>query len=232
MNPTLAIVALTAVDTLPDGRRTGYWLAEAAYPWIALRDAGWTVLPVSTCTGRPPCHGIDRSDPVQRRFMDDPEVRRALEDTRRPEFYDAADVGAVVFAGGLGAMWDLAGDAELAALTGEVWARGGVVAACCHGAAGFLNVTTPDGGPLVAGHDVTAISNEEEWLLGPDRALPFLLADQLAAQGGRYSAGPPFKPHVVSDGRLLTGQNPASVPRLSRMLVGAGLAVRELEEVD
>ncbi|MFI6505512.1 type 1 glutamine amidotransferase domain-containing protein [Nonomuraea typhae] len=216
MARTLAVVVLTGLHKLPSGVKAGFWLPDAAYTWLALHSAGWRVVAVSTREGRPAQQGVDRSDPVQRGFLGDPGILRALEETARPESLDADRVGVLVFAGGVGALWDLPGDRCLAELTGHVVSGGGWVAACCQGVAALLNVRLPNGAPFVKERRLTAFSQHEEQILGIRG--PLQLQKELAGLGARYSSNEPFRPHVVRDGRLITGQNPASLPKLSRLL--------------
>jgi putative intracellular protease/amidase len=186
-----------------------------------LTEAGWRVVVISTREGEPEPGGVDRSDPVQRRFLTDEGVRERLTQTRRAEFYSPDDFGLVVYAGGGGALLDLPGDTALAEFTGEVVATGGVIAACGHGVAGLLNVRVPDKQRLLVGRALTAPTPVEERMLALDAVLPFSLAAELARGGAQHRFGEPFKPYVMRDGSLLTGQNPASAPELARRIINA-----------
>jgi putative intracellular protease/amidase len=221
MSRSRAAVVFTAVDRFPDGSKAGYWLPEAAYPWLALLDAGWEVVSISTDAAMPVPGGVDRSDRIQRRFLDDGQVQRQLAQTRRADFYQPDDFRALVYAGGAGALSDLPGDSALADFAAGLVAAGGTVAASGHGVAGLLQVIGPDGEPLVHGRKVTTLSKQEECLLELDAVVPYSLADELSRRGAHVSAGDPFKPYVVVDGPLVTGQNPASAPALARRLVSA-----------
>lgn len=221
MTRTRAAVVMISVERLSDRRRGGYWLAEVAYPWLALRDAGWDVVPISTIDGNPEPGGVDMSDREQRRFQATPEVRERLRRVRRAEFYLPQDFGVVVYAGGAGSLFDLHRDRSLAAFTGAVVVAGGVVAACGFGVAGLLDVTGPSGRPLLEERTVTAPSADEEDLLGLTGLLPFSLADELVRRRACPVYGPQFGPHVERDGVLITGQNPASAKDLAAMIITA-----------
>jgi putative intracellular protease/amidase len=164
---------------------------------------------------------VDRSDRIQRRFLDDDVIQRQLAQTRRADFYQPGDFRALVYAGGAGALSDLPVDDALTAFAAGLVAVGGTVGACGHGVAGLLNVLRPDGEPLVHGRKVTTHSKQEECLLELDAVVPYSLADELSRRGAHVSTGDPFKSHVVADGPLVTGQNPASAPALARRLVSA-----------
>ncbi len=139
-----AAVVFTAVDRLPDGRMSGYWLPEVAYPWLALREAGWPVVSISSGGLPPHSGGIDRSDRTQRRFLDDPVIQHALAQTRPADFYRPEDFRIMVFAGGAGAVFDLPRDPALGSFGAEVLRAGGVLACCGYGAAGLLAVAEAD----------------------------------------------------------------------------------------
>jgi putative intracellular protease/amidase len=215
------LIALTSHDRLGDtGRGTGFYLAEAAHPWKVFTDAGYGVHFVSVRGGRPPVDGADTADPVQRAFLDDQEVTARLADTPRPGDVDAAAYDAIFYAGGHGTMWDFPGDKDLAGLARDIHEAGGVVAAVCHGPAGLLDVTLTDGTYLVAGRNVSAFTNQEEAAVGLVDVVPFLLQTALEERGARHSGAPDFQAHVVADGRLVTGQNPASAAGVAETVVG------------
>jgi putative intracellular protease/amidase len=210
------LLVLTSHDRLGDtGRPTGAYLAEVAHPYDVFSRAGHAVELVSPRGGRPPLDGVDRADAVGRAFLADPEIQARLDHTRRPDEIDPAEYDAIVFAGGHGTMWDFPGDARLAALAAAIYERGGVVAAVCHGPAALVNLKLSDGSYLVAGKQVAAFTNEEERATGLERVVPFLLVDALTERGAVHRPAPDWQPNVVVDGRLVTGQNPASAAPLA-----------------
>ncbi|MCP2169787.1 type 1 glutamine amidotransferase domain-containing protein [Goodfellowiella coeruleoviolacea] len=214
------LIVLTSHDQVGDtGDRTGYYVPEAAHPWQVFRAAGFQVDLVSVRGGTPPQDGLDPADPVQRDFLADPGIAAQLADTRRPGDVDPADYAAVFYAGGHGTMWDFPDNPELARLGSEVHAAGGVVAAVCHGPAALVGLTLPDGTPLVRGRQVTGFSNAEEHAVGRAGVVPFLLEDRLTELGGHYRSAPNFQAHVVTDDRLVTGQNPASATGTAEAVV-------------
>jgi putative intracellular protease/amidase len=211
------LIAVTSVERLPSGQRAGFWLPEAAYPWRAMVTAGWDFEFVTTRDEAPAPGGIDRSDPPQRMFLEDAEVRRKLAGARTARHYDPADFPLVFAAGGPGAMWDFPGDAGLGALLVAVHEAGGVVAAVCHGVAALVNARCADGSAFVAGRQLTGFSNREEEAIGLSAAVPFLLEDALVERGAKFEAGEPFRSHTVCDDRLVTGQNPASAADVAQL---------------
>ncbi|MFF4648589.1 type 1 glutamine amidotransferase domain-containing protein [Streptomyces sp. NPDC001380] len=213
------LLALTSHDRLGDtGRTTGFYLSEAAHPWKVLTEAGHEVDLVSVRGGRPPMDGVDTSDPVQQAFLDDPRISAQLAATRRPEDVDPADYDAVLYVGGHGTMWDFPGSTALAGIARDVWEAGGAVAAVCHGPAGLVGITLSDGSPLVAGRRLAAFTNAEEAAVGLTDVVPFHLQTRLEELGAEHSAAENFAAHVVVDGRLVTGQNPASATGVGEAL--------------
>lgn len=204
------LIGLTSHGDLAGLRSTGYYLPEVAHPWQVFRAAGYGVDLASVAGGEPPADGVDLSDPVQRAFTDDPRMQAALRTTPRFADVDPATVDAVLFAGGHGAMWDFPDDPALARFAREVYEQGGVVAAVCHGPAALVGVTLPDGRPLVEGKEVAAFTNAEETAVGLADVVPFLLQTRLEDLGAKHTAAPDFQGHVLTDERLVTGQNPAS----------------------
>jgi putative intracellular protease/amidase len=122
----------------------------------------------------------------------------------------AADYDAILYAGGHGTMWDFPGATDLAKLAAEIYEGGGVVAAVCHGPSALVELKLSDGRYLIDGKDVAGFTNEEEAAVGLTDVVPFLLADELTKRGAKHHPGPNFAAKVITDGRLVTGQNPAS----------------------
>jgi putative intracellular protease/amidase len=213
---TRILIAVTSHGTLGDtGRPTGFYAGEAAHPWTVFTAAGYEVGLVSVLGGRPPVDGRDDTDPDQRAFF----AAVDLDDTARPSELDASDYDAVFFAGGHGTMWDFPDATDLTRLAAGVYERGGVVAAVCHGPSALVNLRLSDGTHLVGGRRVAAFTNQEEAAVGLTAVVPFLLADALTARGATHVPAPDFAEQVVTDGRLVTGQNPASARGTAEQVV-------------
>ncbi|MEU4695448.1 type 1 glutamine amidotransferase domain-containing protein [Actinoplanes sp. NPDC023714] len=204
------LIALTSHGDLAGIRPTGYYLPEAAHPWHVFTEAGYTVDFVSVAGGEPPVDGVDLTDPIQKAFTEDAEVQAKLKSTPRFADVDQSDYDAVLFAGGHGAVFDFPNDPDLAAFARTLFERGGVVSAVCHGPAALAGITLSDGSPIVAGRNIAAFTDSEEAAVGLTEAVPFLLQSTLEKQGGKHTGAADWQPHVVTDGNLVTGQNPAS----------------------
>lgn len=217
-----ALIVLTSHGELGDtGRSTGFYLSEVAHPWRVLTDAGIGVDLVSVQGGNPPRDGVDLDDPIQQAFLADTDVAAQLAATPTPDQVDPARYDVVLYAGGHGVMWDFPGNARLAAIAAQVYQAGGVVAAVCHGPAGLVDVTLDDGTYLVAGKRLAAFTNDEEAAVGLTGVVPFLLADALVERGARHVPAANFQANVVTDGRLVTGQNPASATGVAEAVIEA-----------
>jgi len=221
-----ALLLLTSTSELGDtGRPTGAYMSEVAEAWSVFREAGYPVEVASVLGGRPPLEAVNEADPVQRSFLDDARMSAVMADTPRAADIDAAAFDIVFVAGGHGAVWDLPYDAGVTDVLAAAYQRGAVVAAVCHGAAALLDVTLSDGTALVAGREISAFSNDEERAVGMVAIVPYLLADALIERGARYEAAPSFMPHVVVDGRLVTGQNPASAIQVAEAAASVAASV-------
>lgn len=194
---------------------TGLWLSELTHAWDAFASRGFEQRIVSPEGGATPLEPralewplLDRS---ARAWLEDPERMALLADTAKPGDIDAADVDAIYFTGGHAVMWDFPDAAGLQRITREIWERGGIVSAVCHGYCGLLNTRLSDGSLLVAGRKVTGFSWREEILAGVSKDMPYNAEEEMKRRGARYEkALLPFVPNAVVDGRLVTGQNPAS----------------------
>ncbi|MGH8793483.1 MAG: type 1 glutamine amidotransferase domain-containing protein [Stackebrandtia sp.] len=219
-NRILMVLTSTAAQG-EGGDPTGFYLPEAAHPWKVFRDAGYEIDFVSPLGGKPPMDGADMSDQVQRAFLDDVTVAGKLKATLRPDEIDASAFDAIFYVGGHGAMWDFPHDKGLAAIAAAIYESDGVVAAVCHGPAGLVNVTLSDGAYLVGGKNVAAFTNDEEDAVGKTEIVPFLLQTTLEQRGAVHTGADNFAAHVVADGRLVTGQNPASSTGVAEGVVKA-----------
>jgi putative intracellular protease/amidase len=209
------LMVLTSHDRLGDtGRKTGFWLEELAAPYFAFKDAGADIVLASPKGGKPPLDPKSNEPEFQtdytHRFEADSQAMAQLASTLPLASVSQADFDTVFYPGGHGPMWDLAEDPHSIALLEAFVAAGKPVALVCHAPGALRHVRGPDGRPLVEGKKVTGFTNSEEAAVGLTNVVPFLVEDELKAKGGLYSKGPDWAPYVLSDGLLITGQNPAS----------------------
>ncbi len=218
------LMVLTSHDELGNtGKKTGFWLEEFAAPYYAFKDAGAQITLASPKGGQPPLDPKSSEPDFQtdqtRRFEADPTAKAQLASTLRLDSVSQADFDTVFYPGGHGPMWDLAEDANSVKLIESFLAAGKPVALVCHAPGALRHVMTPDGKPLVEGKKVTGFTNTEEASMGLTKVVPFLLEDELKSKGGLYSKGADMAPYVVSDGRLITGQNPKSSGPAAKVLL-------------
>ncbi|WP_417524079.1 type 1 glutamine amidotransferase domain-containing protein [Marinovum sp.] len=218
------LMVLTSHDQLGDtGKKTGFWLEEFAAPYYVFKDAGAEVTLASHKGGQPPLDPSSNTDDTQteatKRFKQDEAAQKQLAETDvlssvSPEGFDA-----VFYPGGHGPLWDLAEDADSRALIEAFASSDRPVGAVCHAPAVFRHTKGQDGKPLVSGKTVTGFTNTEEEAVGLTDIVPFLVEDMLKANGGDYRKGDDWASFVVKDGKLVTGQNPASSEEAARELL-------------
>jgi putative intracellular protease/amidase len=225
------LMVLTSHDRLGDtGHKTGFWLEEFAAPYYVFKDAGARVTLASPLGGEPPLD--PRSDEpasqtdATRRFAGDADAKTLLANTHKLAAVRAEDYDAVFYPGGHGPLWDLAADPHSIALIEAFDRARKPVALVCHAPGVLRQVKTEDAAPFVQGKNVTGFSNEEEAAVGLTNIVPFLVETELKAGGGHYSKVAAFQPHVVTDGLLITGQNPASSAPAAQALLAALSAAR------
>ena len=220
------LMVITSHDTLGNtGRKTGFWLEELAAPYYVFKDAGAEVVLASPKGGQPPLDPKSNEPnfrtELTHRFEADAAAKAQLASTVRLDGVKSADFDTVFYPGGHGPMWDIAEDRHSIALIESFLAAGKPVALVCHAPGALRHVKRPDGKPLVLGKKVTGFTNTEEEAVGLTKVVPFLVEDELKAKGGIFSKAADWAVYVVTDGLLITGQNPASSGPAAKVLLEA-----------
>lgn len=218
------LMVLTSHDQLGDtGEKTGFWLEEFAAPYYVLRDAGAEINLASPKGGQPPLDPKSDSEDAQtdatRRFKQDDAAQQALANTVKLSSVDADQFDAVFYPGGHGPLWDLAESADSRKLLESFAAADRPIGAVCHAPGVFRHVKGNDGEPLVKGRRVTGFTNGEEEGVGLTDVVPFLVEDMLKDNGADYRKGDDWASYVEVDGKLVTGQNPASSEAAAKELL-------------
>ncbi|WP_312589914.1 type 1 glutamine amidotransferase domain-containing protein [Comamonas terrigena] len=218
------LFVLTSHDRLGDtGHKTGFWLEEFAAPYYVFQDAGAEITLASPAGGQPPLDpksdAPDAQTPATERFRGDPQAQAALAATTPLAQVNAQDFDAVFYPGGHGPLWDLANDAASIALLEAFERAGKPLGLVCHAPGALIHVQAANGQPLVSGRRVTGFTNSEEAAVGLSAVVPFLIEDEFTRLGGHFEKGPDWHEHVVTDGRLVTGQNPASSEGVAKALL-------------
>ena len=219
------LMVLTSHDKLGEtGKKTGFWLEEFAAPYYVFKDAGAEVTLASPKGGHPPLDPTSDADDAQteatKRFKSDQAAQSALAHTVVLSAVSADGFDAIFYPGGHGPLWDLAEDADSIKLIETFASSDRPIGAVCHAPAVFKHPKGADGKPLVSGKTVTGFTNTEEEGVGLTKVVPFLIEDMLKANGGRYEKSADWASFVVTDGKLVTGQNPASSEDAARKLLG------------
>ncbi|WEK28678.1 MAG: type 1 glutamine amidotransferase domain-containing protein [Candidatus Pseudomonas phytovorans] len=217
------LVVLTNTAKYPTLKRaTGLWLGEAVHFVEKVEKAGHTVDYVSPEGGYVPVdpHSLHMAPDLDWQWYDDKRFMTRLGTSLSPGQVKADEYSVIYYTGGHGVMYDFADNKQLQELARKVYESGGIVAAVCHGVAGLLNIKLSDNSLLLKGRKVTGFSDIEEQLVELDKVVPFSTEKELGGRGGEYSKhDEPWKPFVIEDDRLITGQNPDSTALLAEKVL-------------
>lgn len=212
------LILVTNHDKLA-GEANGTYTPELTHALHALKEAGYGYDLVSIRGGKAPIYGAEADDTINAQMFADGSLSAALDNTKTISEIKADDYIAVFYPGGFGLLHDLHENTEAAAITASIYDNGGVVGAVCHGPAGLLPVTLKDGSSILEGKSVTAFTRDEEVAYGTISKIPFVLEEALLSKAGKFIKVAPWGEHVITDGRLITGQNPASAHGVGAAMV-------------
>ncbi|MGN0004427.1 MAG: type 1 glutamine amidotransferase domain-containing protein [Candidatus Gastranaerophilaceae bacterium] len=198
---------LSNVCEFDDKNKTGIWFEEFSIPLKKMQDEGFNTTVASPDGG---LVTVDEKSIPEKLSEDDKKIMELLKDTEKLSDIAYENYDAVVIPGGHAAMVDLAGNIDVAKLLGLFVYENKIVAAICHGVAALISARKKDNHPIVEGVDLTGFSNEEEFLSGMDKVVPFSLESRLKELGAHYSSGRPFTSFVIEDNNFITAQNPQS----------------------
>ncbi len=218
------LFVLPSHDKLGDtGQKTGYWLEEFASPYYEFVDNGYDVVIASPKGGKPPVDPKSLQPENQsestKRLQNDPVVQQKLENTLILNEVSDGEYDTLFLPGGHGPMWDLSQDKDLKRIVESFYNNKKIISAVCHGPAGLLQATDNNGNSILKDKRVTGFTNDEEHTVKLDKTVPFLLEDKMKELGGNFEKTENFKPFIVSDGQIITGQNPASSLLAARRVV-------------
>ncbi len=218
------LMVLTSHDKLGDtGHKTGFWLEEFAAPYYVFKDAGASITLASPAGGQPPLDpksdAPDSQTEATKRFKNDSDAQAALGNTGRVDRIVASGFDAVFYPGGHGPLWDLAEDPASIGIIESTFSAGKPLALVCHAPGVLRHAKGIAGKHLVSDKKVTGFTNTEEEAVGLTKVVPFLVEDMLKENGGLYDKGPDWQSFVVTDGNLITGQNPASSEEAAKALL-------------
>ncbi len=201
------------------GQPTGYYLSEVSHVWDVLTKAGYQIDFVSPLGGKCPIDGYNLNDAVNKAFVDDTAYQNKINHSLQPNQVQVQDYAAIYFAGGHGAMWDFPDNTELSKIAATIYENGGAVGAVCHGPSGLVNIKLSNGSYLINGKKINGFTNEEEVAVKLQDVVPFMLETKLIEHGAIFEKAGLWQQKVVVDGRLVTGQNPASAKKVGEALL-------------
>lgn len=197
----------------------GTYAPELTHVVHVLNDNGIAFDIVSINGGKAPLYGTDiEGDDVNNQVLGDASFQTQINNTVPVSQVKIDNYDAIFYPGGFGLLSDLASNKEVASMAAKHYEAGGIIAAVCHGPAALLPITLSNGEPLIASKQVTAFTREEEVDFGTINDIPFLLEEALTRIAAQYSKAQPWGEFVIEDGRVITGQNPASAHAVGEFL--------------
>ena len=220
-SPKVLIVVTSHTKLGNTNQSTGFWLPELTHPYYALVREGIDVDVASPKGGMAPIDNksFEEEDVYNNSFLKDPILMRKVIQSTPLNKVDSKDYSAIIFAGGSGAMWDFPNNRDINRLAREVYERNGLVSSICHGAAALVGITLSNGKKLVKEKKVAAFTKEEEIMINQIDIIPFLLEDKLEESGATHISGKAWQENVIVDGKLITGQNPASALKVAKEVI-------------
>ncbi|ARU56124.1 DJ-1/PfpI family protease [Oleiphilus messinensis] len=219
---TKLLIWVTNHETLGStDEKNGTYAPELTHALHVFLEAGYDYDIASVKGGVAPLYGLDVVDGVNEHILGREDFKMRIKNTIPARQIDVSEYDGIFYPGGFGLLSDLAFDQSVAELTASAFESGQAIGAVCHGPAGLLPVELSDGSKLLTGKHVTAFTREEEVDFETIEKIPFLLEEAVTRTAGCYSKVNPWQQHVVTDGRIVTGQNPASAR-------GVGIAMVEL----
>lgn len=218
MSRKILIIVSNAHSIGPKHRRTGVFLPEVAHPYAVFTNAKYQI-EFASLTGEVPF--LDAlhlaADPENLAFLVG-DGWAAMQKAKKLSDVNVGQFDAIFVPGGLAPMVDMPEHPLLKKVIQETYERGAVVGAVCHGPVALLNVKLSDGSYLVAGKNISSFTNAEESNYAK-ADVPFELETALVKQGAIFHQVEPWGANSLTDGKLVTGQNPASARGVGEKMV-------------
>lgn len=225
MKTKKVLFVVTSYDQVPNGTKTGIWIEEFASPYFLLTAQGIDITVASPKGGKAPIDPKSTkpefTTEAVKRFFDDASAQEKLNNTVALDAIDSKEFDAVFYPGGHGPMWDLPENKISINIIESFYKDGKPVALVCHAPAALKNVKSENGDLFVKGKKVAGFTNSEEIAGQSTGEVPFMLEDMLIENGAVYQKGADWQPFAVSDGVLITGQNPASSELVAEKIISA-----------
>lgn len=215
------LFVLSSHASMGEGKPAGCYMPELVHPYYVMREHGIEVDFTSPGGKGPALTGTDYKDPALVRLLSDAKIMDRILGAPAPDDMDPEKYQAIFYTGGHGGLYDFPDNKALIHIAESIHVRGGFVTAMCHGPAGLLNLKDESGGLLIKDKRVTSYSRAEEVFYGTLLDVPYVLQDRLAAIGADYSCYGVDQGYVQKEGRLITGQNPASSQAVGQAIAQA-----------
>ena len=206
------LIVLTNQRTIGNTtNETGFHFSEFSHPYKFFVDHGYKVTVASPKGGECPITSAHPEDKINASFYNDPDKMKIIKETAKLSDLMDEHFDAVYMAGGHGTMFDFPNNETLAGILSKTLKDGGVLAAVCHGPAGFVGAKERGGKYIVEGKKINSFTNAEEKLTPYYDLMPFSLETKLVEQGAKFESSGIREAHLAVDSRIVTGQNPESV---------------------
>ncbi|RIW15644.1 type 1 glutamine amidotransferase domain-containing protein [Algoriphagus lacus] len=228
----ILMVASSPAVSKQTGWPIGFWIAELTHPLRVFQEAGYEVELVSTAGGKIEMDsysnpndpsGYSAHDVISLGYLQKPEFKAMLENTKKLTEVNPADFDAIFLVGGQGPMYTFRGNKELEKLFVAFYEAGKPSAAVCHSTTLLLEAKKSNGELLVAGKIWTGFADVEEEFA--DQAVgmkiqPYRIEDEARKiQGTTFKVAAPFSSYAIMDGNLVTGQQQNSGAAAAEMVV-------------
>lgn len=230
----ILMVASSPSVSKQTGWPIGFWIAELTHPLRVFQEAGYEVELVSTEGGKLEMDaysnptdpsGYSAHDVISLGYLQKPEFKAMLENTKKLTGVDPADYAAIFLVGGQGPMYTFRGNNDLEKLFVEFYEAGKPSAAVCHSTTLLLEAKKSSGELLVSGKTWTGFADAEEEFA--DQAVgmkiqPYRIEDEARKLSGtNFKVAAPFSSYAIQDGNLITGQQQNSGAAAAELVVEA-----------
>jgi putative intracellular protease/amidase len=231
--PRILMVVANPTTSTTTGWPVGFWAAELTHPYYEFTRLGYEVTVASPDGGKvePDVLSDPRDesrwsadDLISMGFLNTPELVALLDDTPSLAQLDLDAFDAIVVCGGNAPMFQFRENEDLKRTITAFYEAEKPTAVLCHGVSALIDVRLSDGSYLVEGKTVTGFANVEEDYV--DRAvgqkvMPYRIEDELRKRGANYIQAGLLKAFAVRDGRLITGQQQYSGPKVAELVIVA-----------
>lgn len=220
---TILLIATGTGEYASGDLATGLWLSELTHIYHSARQQQYAITVASPEGGHVPVDPESLKpmvlDKLSENYWNDPAFRYMLQHTERLEEIAEKTFDCIYLAGGHGTMYDFPDNLTLQSIVKNHYESGKTVAAICHGVCGLLNVKLSGGEYLVKNKKLTGFSWFEETVARRKKEVPFNLEEALKERGADYrKAFIPMTSYVVTDGNLITGENPFSSEEIAKVI--------------